>query len=618
LGNIAARARDDFRAHWRAALALHLLMNLLGFALITPALGGVVDHLVAGSGEAVVTNYDLARFGLSLRGVLFVLVTAAVTIGIVLAEFAGLSWIAGHAIARRPVTLQGTLGAIARRSLPWLELSTRVFLRLLLWLLPFLAAAGLLWFATLAGHDVNYYLSENPPEWRRAKLVAACLAVAYVLVALRQLARWIFAVPIVLFTAARPAEALRRSVELMRGRSAGVIVRIAAWWLGVTAVMIVLTLAGRQITTATLAWAGIDVHRVLPLVAVFMAVASFTSFLYGALLLGGHQFLVTRLFAEHPDVPWQAIGADDESEDVSRRRARPLLAALAALLVLAAGIGTVLYARLDLKSDVAVTAHRGASLDAPENSMAAFKAALDAGTDYIELDVQRTRDGAVVVIHDGDLLRMAGDPRKVRDLNLADFATIDIGLRRGARFAGERVPTLEEVIALVRGRAKLNVELKYNVPDPQLAPAVIGILRRQDFLDQAVITSLDYAALKQVKALEPRLRTGHIVTASIGNVAKTSADFVSLSSAQATASLVVRAHRGGKEVHVWTVDKPDVMLRMIERDVDNIITNDPARLRRVMQERNALSRAEILGLRLRVLFSEAPPEVETASAVPVQ
>jgi glycerophosphoryl diester phosphodiesterase len=171
------------------------------------------------------------------------------------------------------------------------------------------------------------------------------------------------------------------------------------------------------------------------------------------------------------------------------------------------------------------------------------------------------------------------------------------------------------VIELALGKMKINVELKYNVPDLKLAPAVIDLLRRESFVDQVVITSLDYAALQQVESIEPRLITGHIVTAAVGNVLRTEADFLSLSSAQATRSLIRRAHAAGKGVHVWTVNKPEVMLRMIERGVDNIITDDPALLVRVIQERNALSSSEILGLGLRVLFSRAPLELLDPAAV---
>ncbi len=298
-----------------------------------------------------------------------------------------------------------------------------------------------------------------------------------------------------------------------------------------------------------------------------------------------------------------------------RRIAGPAILATLVLSASAIGIAWWLASRLDLQHDVAITAHRGASVAAPENTLAAFREAMAAGAHYAELDVQHTRDGEIVVVHDADLMRMGGDPRRVADLAAAEIAAIDIGRKYDAKFAGEAPPTLAEVIRLVRGRMKLNIELKYNVPDPGLAPAVIELLRREQFLDDVVITSLDYAALKQVESIEPRLRTGHIVTASVGNVLRTEADFLSLSSAQASASLVRRAHRAGKEVHVWTVNSPEVVVRMIERGVDNIITDDPALVARVVRDRGALDSAKILGLRLRVLFAKPPRELVDPAAV---
>jgi glycerophosphoryl diester phosphodiesterase len=285
------------------------------------------------------------------------------------------------------------------------------------------------------------------------------------------------------------------------------------------------------------------------------------------------------------------------------------------LLFLSLAVASFLISRLNLRQEVAITAHRGGIVAAPENSMAAFRGAIEDGADYAELDVQHTSDRRLVIVHDGDLMRLGGDPRKVAELTAGEFASIDIGRKVDAKFAGEHPPLLEDVIELVRGRMKLNVELKYNVPDPGLAPAVVELLRREDFLDDAVITSLDYAALKQVESIEPRLRTGHVITAAVGNVLRTEADFLSLNAAQATVSLLRRARRAGKEVHVWTVNEPEAMLRMIERGADNIITDDPALLARLMRERSALRTPELLGLRLRVLFAAPPREVTNPEAV---
>jgi glycerophosphoryl diester phosphodiesterase len=611
---LAARTWADLRSRWRVAFALHLLMQLLGVAIFTPVVSWIGRRIVLASGEPVISNFDIAAFALSPVGLAFVLVIVALTLGLLLAEFAGQSWIAGHAIAGHRVTVWSTIGFVLRLLPRLILLSARVFVRLLVLALPFVAAAAAVWFTMLGGHDVNYYLAEHPPEWQRARLIAATLAAGYALLAAWQLARWLYAVPALVFTDVSPARALADSAGATRGRLVRIALPSLLWWLLLTAATIAITWAFRQVSDAGLDWAGIDVRRVLPLVAVYLVVTLAGGFLYGSLLVAGHQFLVTRIHREQLGGDWKPPTLEI-SDEHARSLARPVAFALLSLVAAAFGAAWYVASRLDLEPAVAITAHRGASAVAPENTMTAFRAAMEAGATYAELDVQHTRDRRLIVLHDGDVMRMGDDPRKVSELTAAEIGAIDVGRKRDAAFAGERPPTLEEVIDLVRGRMKLNVELKYNVPDPELAPAVIELLRREDFLDEVVITSLDYAALKQVERIEPRLVTGHIVTAAVGNVVRTEADFVSLNAAQATSSLVRRAHAAGKDVHVWTVNQPEVMLRMIERGVDNIITDDPALLVRVISERKTLSRLELLGLRLRVLFDIPPRELTDPAAV---
>jgi glycerophosphoryl diester phosphodiesterase len=612
------RTRGDFRQRWRVVIAWQLLVQLLGFIALAPLAGWLTDRIVARTGSDVISNFDIARFVLSPPGIVFVLLVVGVAISFQISQLAGYAWISGHSIGQRPVTLWGTIGAVANKLRVLVLLGGRMFVRVLLLALPFVAVVGLVWFTTLAGQDVNYYLSEQPPEWRRALLAAGIAGAGLMFVLLAQFARWIFAMPIAMFHRLTPADALLASERMLEGRLLQVIAPLLLWWLGLAAIAAVCFRVGRHFSDLALNWAGVDPQRVLPLVALFMAVTIAFSFACATLQYAGHQFLATRMYAEQREAPILLDAPEDSVADAKGARVgRPLLVAVLGLAALAALAAIFLLQRLDVHEDVAVTAHRGASLRAPENSMAAFREAHEAGTDYVELDVQRTRDGAIVVIHDGDLMRMGGDPRKVQDLTLAEIGTIDIGSKRGPQYAGERVPTLAEVIDFARGRFRINIELKYNVPDPQLAAAVVALLREKRFLDQVVITSLDHASLRQVESLQPSLDTGLIVTAAVGNVIKTDTDFVSLNSARATASLVGKARAAGKQVHVWTVNKPEVMLRMIERNVDNIITDDPAVLVRVMRDRNGLTPQEQVGVRLRVLFTESPPELEDASSVPV-
>ena len=606
----------DLARHWRPALLFHALMQILGFALFAPLVGWLANRIIRYSGELVITNYDLAKFALSPAGWLFILAVAALTTGILFAEFAGQSWIAGHAITGRKVSAPDTVARVLGRLTDIVLLATRVFLRLLLLALPFLAAAGAAWLLMLGDHDINYYLAENPPEWRRIKLLVLVLVAGYALAAAWFLARWAYALPLLMLEGSASGDALRRSSEMTRGRVSSILAPLAGWWLLLTAAVITLTFLSRFVSDALLDWAGIDVHRVLPLVALFLTISTVAAFLYGALQLAGHQFIVTRLYAGHGETRrWALATAPAGGQPNTIRTSRLAWIAAFALLAVVIGVGWFMASRLDLKEDVQITAHRGASAEAPENTLAALRRAIETGATYAEIDVQHTRDGQIVLLHDADLMRMAGDPRRLAGLSLEELGGIDVGIRHEPSFPGERVPTLEQAIGLVRDRMKLNIELKYNVPDESLAPAVIELLRREDFLDSAVITSLDYAALRQVRSLEPRLRIGHIVTASVGDVLRSEADFLSLNAAKAGSSLVRRAHAAGKQVHVWTVNDAEAMVRMIERGVDNIITDRPALLAEVMRRRNQLEPAEVLGLRLRVLFSRAPAELRDAQNV---
>jgi glycerophosphoryl diester phosphodiesterase len=608
---LVRRAWGDLRFQWHAALLFPLLVQLASFALIGPLLTWLMRRLVLLSGEPVISNFAIAHFLLSPAGLGFAALLFFSVSATLLAEFAGQTWIAGQAMARRPAPLSTAVAAVIGRAPALVQLSFFILLRLALLASPFVVAIAFVWAAILRGHDINFYLAEHPPQWRHALLLAGLLGAAYGVFALWQLGRWILAIPILLYEGPSPQHALEESARRSRRSLRAILTSLLVWWLLLLAIGRLVAGLMHQLENAALSWAGVEFARVLPLVTLFVIVNLTCAFLLNAVLIAGHQFFVTRFYAEQldPDAR-QAAREGEGTPTVGRRIAWGTLAVIC--LLLAGGLALMWWvaAHGSPPSEVAITAHRGNSSRAPENSLAAFRAAIDAQADYSELDVQRTRDGVVVVLHDGDLMRMADDPRKIGDLTMQDLTTIDIGRKRGPAFVGERVPTLAAVIALVRGRMKLNVELKYNAPDPQLAGTVVDVLRREQFLDQVVISSLSAAALEQVRALEPRLRIGQIVTVAVGDVTRAGTDFLSLSSMRATPEVIRRAHAAGKAVHVWTLNRPELMLRMIERGADNLLTDYPELAARVLQQRRSLSASEQFALRLRVLFSDLPPEID--------
>ena len=242
----------------------------------------------------------------------------------------------------------------------------------------------------------------------------------------------------------------------------------------------------------------------------------------------------------------------------------------------------------DVLGQTEVTAHRGSSRMAPENTMAAIEAAMEEMADYSEIDVQTTADGIVVVCHDLNLKRVAGVDRRLGTMTYDQVSRLDVGSHFSPRFAGERIPTLEEVLEACKGRMKLNIELKNIGNSSSLPEQVAALVREYGMEDQCVITSVKLGYLERVKEMAPELRTGYILAAAYGTYYDNEyIDFISIRSSFVGRKLVEAAHEKGKAVHVWTVNSKTEMNQMKLLGVDNIITDYPARAREILYREEA-------------------------------
>ncbi len=234
-------------------------------------------------------------------------------------------------------------------------------------------------------------------------------------------------------------------------------------------------------------------------------------------------------------------------------------------------------------------AHRGASAVAPPNTLAAFRRAADLGADGVELDVHLCADGIPVVIHDFTVDATTNGTGRVREMPLAALKELDAGSRFDPAFAGERIPTLEEVFAEVGGRLLINVELK-SMPgndDPGLEEAVAVRIRRHGLADRVLVSSFNPFALQRFRREMPEVPVGFLYeTALLSRAARLAAALIRLRPqtlhpwwGMITPQTVRQAHAWGRRVVAWTVDDPEAMARLINWGVDAIITNYPDRMR---------------------------------------
>ncbi len=232
-----------------------------------------------------------------------------------------------------------------------------------------------------------------------------------------------------------------------------------------------------------------------------------------------------------------------------------------------------------------VTAHRGASGWAPENTLAAFAKAIEQGSDYSELDVRLSKDGVVVLSHDDSLRRTTGQPGAVRDYTVEELKAFDAGSWFGPEFTGEKMPTLQEVMRLVKGKMKLNIEVKITREEPLVAEKVIEIIRQEKFDKECMITSFDQATVEKVIELAPDLPAGLIFSETTkADVFAGPWPILSVRFSAVNKEFVANARKAGKQIHVWTVNDEQKMRDLLALGVDGIITNYPDRLRKVLAE----------------------------------
>ncbi len=251
--------------------------------------------------------------------------------------------------------------------------------------------------------------------------------------------------------------------------------------------------------------------------------------------------------------------------------------------------------RIDLIAPPAIIAHRGASAHAPENTLAAFRLALEHGADGIELDAKLTSDGEVVVIHDQTVDRTTGSQGVVREMTLARLKALDAGSFFDAEFAGEPIPTLSEVFDLISSRALINVEItNYTSIRDDLPDKIADLVIHHRMQNNILFSSFHPLNLLRIKRRLPQVPVAILTQEGAGLVPRIlrgetgrlfAPKFIHPYYTDVNEKVMAEEHRRGRRVNVWTVNEPDDMRYLFKIGIDGIITDDPRLARRILEER---------------------------------
>ena len=247
--------------------------------------------------------------------------------------------------------------------------------------------------------------------------------------------------------------------------------------------------------------------------------------------------------------------------------------------------------------DVEIIAHRGASHDAPENTLESVRLGWAQGADAVEVDVYLSRDGHIVVHHDDTTKKLAGVDRKVVEQTLAELRRLDVGAWKGAKWKGVRIPKLDDVLATIPESRRMYVEVKCG---PEIVPGLAKAFRRSGKKPgQLVLISFNYEVVKQAKATMPGIEcfylssfkpdeeTGKLKPSAkelIGKAKAAKLEGLNVSyKGLANEAFIREVQAAGLELFTWTVNSPAEARRLAKLGINGITTDRPGWLREQMK-----------------------------------
>ena len=577
-------------AHWKPLILFEILWKLVTLLVIAPACAGLIQLAIHLAKLKYLTTSNLLQF---LRSPWTILLLAVL---LLLAALYTLFEIAAVCTCFRQSRFQKvrtTLGRMVRSGLqsvlhffrgggPFLVLHLLVLIPLM----QFSATSGI--FTAMGIPDfLAYYMTKK--EFLLPIYVAAIILCCLLSV------RWVFSS--VLFTQNQCSyrSARATSVQLVRGRFWQTFFSVLVWnccyFVALLVFLCLITVVVLMVIRAT----GSDdlimsqAMRILKLL-IQIVLWSF-SFFATPICMAHLTALLEKRCVQMPEVVLPEPIPLSRSAKPFRRSTAVLTACCFTVAALGLNLSYVYSVftgkanfRLALFQNPTVMAHRGLSADAPENTLYAFSDAISVGADFIELDVQQTRDGVLVVMHDSNLKRTTGVNKDIWDVDYADIQNLDAGSWFDPAYANARIPTLEETLQFVDKRAKLNIEIKPTKHGSDtLEQDVAELITQYQYTDACYVTSFSYGSLKKVKEVNPEIRTGYLMSVAYGQFYSLKyADAFSLNKVFVTSQVVNAAHQQGKQIFAWTVNSMSEVRSLCNLHVDSIITDDPVMVQNVI------------------------------------
>ncbi|CAM4215206.1 glycerophosphoryl diester phosphodiesterase [Paenibacillus endophyticus] len=584
------RSIRDFRDTYKKHLVFEYLFMLLTSFVIIPIISFIFNRIIRVVGSGSVLNGEFYKIGLSYAGVGGLIAICFVAMLVLFIEFGVIITIAQQHYFGKKVLISDALLTTLRQTPKLFGFGIIQLVFFLLIIFPFIDSPL----------SSSLYAQFNVPIFFNSRIMSSSMMMlalygALLLAGLYTVLRWIFVLHFIMIENKSIRAAIRSSLVLTKGKRLSIFINL--FLLNA----LVFSLGFMTISSIAYLPSWLD-NNVLKFITnqYSLTLSTVLTYMFTLLLVPINMIFLTRLyyqFNRQPGVkPFDQLRLyksrwfgplEKRLFAYLERRSRTRVLYLTITAVYLALALAVSYAANDnlvyVKWSVLLSAHRGDSMAAPENSLRAVRSSVEQGVDAVEIDVQLTKDGVVVLHHDYNMRRMAGVSKQVSELSYDEVASLSIGPGSEEGDEIDRIPMLAEVLAEVQGKAKLIVDLKPYGAGEELAKAVVTLIEQFDMIEDCYIQSFDRQTLQQIRSLNPDIKIGQILYFAVGDLSLLDVDFYTIEQVMLTEAFVERAHKKGREVWVWTVNSERNLREVLKFEIDGIITDYPARAHNLVE-----------------------------------
>ena len=568
--------KNILKFNLKSLLTFEAFYKIASVIIFTPLFLSAFKLITKISGYTYITIENVVNFLLNPLTIIFLLLLILLLTFYTFIDISTIIIILDASYHNERIGVKEAFLLALKKSLRILNLKNILLPILVIFLIPFLnlgISSGFI--STIKVPEfITDYISGNP--------VFSVLYLGLLIVLTILLFRWLYVMHYFVLEDCDFKEARKKSINLSKKNKIKDFLKIILTEIGVVLFYLVFIFISIVLIILLYKWLGNYSSLSITLIWLFIAFSFAILVIMATPISYG---VISLLYYKHKNDMGEVIPKLTVSKRVPIKSNKWFKAFVGTIIVLTIFCGTILTVNVlngnyDLKIEnvklMEVTAHRGASVKYPENTMAAFKGAKELSADWIELDVQQTKDRELIILHDTNLKRTTGLNKNTWDATLEEVRSLDAGSFFSEEFKGEVIPTLEEVLIFAKNNnIKLNIELKPTGHEVDFEKSVVDLIKKYNLEESSVITSQVYEVLENIKNYAKDVKTVYVMSLAYGDILELEcADNFSIEASSINKPLVKKIHNAGKEVYAWTVNTNESINEMINLNVDNIITDN--------------------------------------------